>query len=68
MFYYTNQPHTQSFPIVLVKPESAFIVKSIETNLGRWMLMVFVISVYAFPFFTFSNLICHLEDPGIGVF
>ena len=28
MFYYVDQPHTQSFPIGLVKSESDFIVIS----------------------------------------
>ena len=30
--------------------------------------MVSVISVDAFPFLDFSDLTCHLEDTGIGVF
>ena len=30
--------------------------------------MVAVIKVYAYSFLAFSNLICHLEDIGIGVF
>ena len=30
--------------------------------------MVAVISVDAYPFLAFSNLTCHLEDMGIGVF
>ena len=30
--------------------------------------MVAVISVDAHPFFAFSDLTCHLEDAGIGVF
>ena len=32
------------------------------------MLVVAVISVDAYPFLAFSDLICHLEDTGIGVF
>ena len=32
------------------------------------MLGVGVTSVDANPFLTFSDLICHLEDMGIGVF
>ena len=35
MFYYIDQTHTQSFPIGLVKTESDFVVRSIETSLGR---------------------------------
>ena len=30
--------------------------------------MVAVISVNAYPFLAFSDLTCHLEDTGIGVF
>ena len=30
--------------------------------------MVAVISVHAYPFFDFSDLTCHLDDTGIGVF
>ena len=39
-----------SFPIGLVKTESGFIVRSIETDLGRWTLVVALISVDAYPF------------------
>ena len=31
------------------------------------MLVVAVISVDAYPFLAFLDLICHLEDTGIGV-
>ena len=31
-------------------------------------MVVTVISVDAYPFLPFSNLICHLEDMGIGIF
>ena len=57
------------FPIGLAKTESGFIVRSVATGLGRWMLVVAVISVDAYPFFlAFSDQTCHLEDTGIGVF
>ena len=36
MFYYIDQACTPSFPIGLVKTESDFIVRSVETGLGRW--------------------------------
>ena len=68
MFNYIDQAHTPSFPIGLVKTESDFTVKSVETGLGRRMLVVAVISVDAYPFLAFSDLTCHLEDTGIGVF
>ena len=59
MFYYIDWPCTPSFRIGLVKTKSDFIVRSVETVL---------ISVYAYPFLAFSDLTCHLEDTGIGVF
>ena len=57
-----------SFPIGLVKTKSNFIVRSVETGLGRWMLVVAMISVDNYPFLAFSDLTCHLQDTGIGVF
>ena len=68
MFYYINQPCMPSFPIGLVKTESDFIVRSVETGLGRSTLVVAVISVDAYPFLAFSDLTCHLEDTGISAF
>ena len=53
MFYYTDQPNTSSFPTWLVKIECDFIVRSVETRLGRWMLMVTVIFVDPEPFLAF---------------
>ena len=44
MFYNINQPCTPYFPIGLVKTKSAFIFRSVETGLGRWLLVVAVIS------------------------
>ena len=49
MFYYIDQPRIPSFPIGLVKTKSDFIVRSVEIGLGRWMLVVAVISVDAYP-------------------
>ena len=68
MFYYTDQLCTLSFPIGLVKTESDFIVISVETALGRWMLVVTAINVDAYPFLAFSDLTYHLKDTGIGAF
>ena len=68
MFYYINQPRTPSFPTELDKTKSDFIAISVETGLGRWMLVVAVISVDAYPFLAFSDLPYDLEDTGIGVF
>ena len=56
------------FLLRLVKTKSDFIVRSVETGLGRWTLVVAVISVDAYPFLAFLDLTCHLEDTGIGVF
>ena len=33
--YYIDQLHTPSFPIDLVKTESGFVVRSVETGSGR---------------------------------
>ena len=66
--FYIDQLHTPSLPIGLVKTESGFIDRSVETGLGRGTLVVAVISVDAYPFLAFSDLTCHLEDTGIGVF
>ena len=48
MFYYINQPCTPSFPIGLVKTKSYFIVRSVETGLGWWTLVVALVSVDAY--------------------
>ena len=62
MFYYTDQPCISHFT------ESDFIVRSVDTDLGRQALVVAVISVDAYPFLlAFSHQTCHLEDTGIGV-
>ena len=65
---YTNQLHNPSFPIGLVNTECGVIVRSVETGLARWMLVVAVISFDAYPYMAFSHLTFHLEDIGIGVF
>ena len=64
MFYYIDQLRTPLFPIGLVKIESDFIVRSVETGLGKWTLVVAVSSADAYPFLAFSDLTCHLEDMG----
>ena len=48
--------------------ESDFIVRSVETGIGRWMLVVAVISVDVHLFLAFTDLIYCLEDAGIVVF
>ena len=53
MFYYIDQPCIPSFPVGLVKTESSFIVRSFEIGLGRWTLVVAVITVDIYPFFDF---------------
>ena len=62
-----DQLCTPSFPIGLVKAESGFLVRSVETGLGR-MLVVDVNSVDAYSFLAFLDLTCHLEDTRIDVF
>ena len=66
--FHIDQLCTPSFPIGLVKTESGFIVRSVETGLGRRTLVVAVISVDAYSFLAFSDLTCHLEDTGISDF
>ena len=56
------------FSYWVVKTESCYIVRSAETGLGRWMLVVAVISVDAYPFLPFSDLTYHLEDTGVSAF
>ena len=63
-----NQLRTPSFPIGLVKTESGFIVRSVETGLERLTLAVAVNSVDTYPFLALSDLTRHLEDTRIGVF
>ena len=66
--FYIDQLRTPSFPIGLVITEFGFIVRSFATDIGRWMLVVAVNSVDAYPLLAFSDLTYHLEDMGIGVF
>ena len=66
--FYIDQLRTPSSHIGLVKTESGFIVRSVETSLGRRTLVIAVISVDAYPFLAFSDLTCHFEVTGIGVF
>ena len=46
--FYINELRNPSFPIGLVKIESDFIVRSVETGLGRWTLVLAVIAVLQF--------------------
>ena len=68
MFYYIHQPSTPSCPTGFVKTESDFIVRSVETSLGRGILVEAVISADACLFLAVSDPTCHLEDTAIGVF
>ena len=65
--FYIDQLRTPSSSAGLVKTKFSFIVRSVETSLGRWTIVVAVISVNAYPFLPFSDLTCHLEDMRIGV-
>ena len=55
--FFINQICTPLFP-----------VRSVETGLGKCMLVVAVIIVDAHPFSAFSDLTYPPEDMGIGVF
>ena len=68
MFCYINKSWSHSFLIGLVKTESDFTVRSVETGLGRLMMVVAMISVDSYPFLAFSDLTCYLKDTGIDVF
>ena len=56
MFHYINKPRTPPFPTGMVKTESDFIIRSAETNLGKWTLVVVVISIDSYYFLTFSDV------------
>ena len=45
--FYIDQLRTPSFPVELLKSESGFIIRSVETGLGRWTLVVATISLDA---------------------
>ena len=62
MFYYTDQPHTPFFLTGLIKTEFGIIVRLVETGLGRWTLVVAVVTVDVYPFLAFSDLSFHLDD------
>ena len=68
MFYYVDEPRSIFLLIGLIKTESDVFVRSVETSLGRWTLVVAVISVDAYPFLAFSDLTCLFKDTGIVVF
>ena len=57
--FYIDQLRTPSFPTGLVETESGFIVRSVETGLGRSTLVVAVISVD--DYLAFSDLTCTLR-------
>ena len=60
--FYVDQLSLSSFSIGLLKTEFGFIVRSVETGLGRLTLVVAVfISVDAYPFLVFSDLTRHHE-------
>ena len=60
LFYHINQPCTPS--------KSDVIVRSVKISYRTSMVVVAVISVDADLFWAFSDLTCHLEDTGIGLF
>ena len=64
MFYDIDQLRTPSDLFT----KSDFTVVSVKTSLKKWMLVVAVISVVAYPFLAFSDVTCTLEDTAIGLF
>ena len=59
--FYIDLLRILSFPIGLVKTESGFIVRSVETGLRRQTLAIAVISIDAYPFLAFSDLISGVD-------
>ena len=53
MFCYIDQLRTPSFPIALIKTQSDFIVRTVETGSGRLTLVAAVINADAYPFLGF---------------
>ena len=41
---------------------------SVETDLRGWTLVIAVINVDVYSFLTYTDMICHLEDAGTGIF
>ena len=69
LYFMNDLKHEDEFlNIPQTKTKSDFIVRSVETGSGRWMLVVVVISVDAYPFLAFSDLTCYHEATGIVVF
>ena len=67
--FYIYQLCTPSFCIGLVKTESSFIVRLVETGLRKRTLVVAVIPIDTYSFLgAFSDPTCLLEDTGIDVF
>ena len=66
--FYIDQLRTPSFLFGLVKTESSLTVRSVETGVRRWTLVVAVIGVDAYPFLVFPDLTCHLKHKGIDIF
>ena len=66
MFCYIDQPRTRSFSNGLIKTKSGFIVRLVETVIGKWTLTVAVISVDLF--LAFLDLTYHFEGTGTDVF
>ena len=52
---------------ILLDTELDVIVRSVETDLGRWTLVAAVISIDAYLFLAFSDLTYHLQDARTGV-
>ena len=50
------------FPIGLIKSESDIIVRSVETGLGRWAVVVAVISVDAYLLLAFSEIFLRIHE------
>ena len=54
--FYIDMLRTPSFPIGMVQLNLALSLDQLKSGLGRWTLVVAVISVVAYPFLAISNL------------
>ena len=59
-------PHL--FLLGRLKLNLTLLLDQLETDIGKWTLVVAVISVDAYPFLAFWDQTCHLKDTGICVF
>ena len=65
---FIHWPTPQSIFSYWVGYDWIWIVRSVQTDLENLMLTVAVIDVYTYLLCAFSELTCHLENTGMGIF